>query len=417
MRLYMLLFQENALKFLMNDDQIQMRNLLAEICPIEDGALKKDAEAGKSDKGKKGGKPVFPLPEDHWINQPYGQEQGYQSLLQLAIRQGKEDFVKAMLSAGARADLYNENLGQAPIHVAAEVDSLGMLQILLDFMDKKPTLNKANLGCFDKSGQTVLHIAAAKNSLALLRYILGHQDLKDVDPKDLKGSRTPLYMAAKNSHAEAVELLIAHGANLGQKCFGKTVQDLITENMPYFDTSRVKVVPKVPTKWNLCEHLNTLLDKAQRNMLKHLSNAQNHLEFVIYLQQVSCRDFNNYDAQGMGLFQKACTYGLHDHVLTMLENRMDPGATAEECSSSPALLAAYGGFYKVLQILKDHKTNKKVGQDQQTVDFSKLENGTRESILHWVLKKTNPIDHESCNYEKSLQVNKEVAKMKFKNIL
>ena len=398
--------QDNALKFLLNDDQIQMRNLLAEICPIED-TVKRDPEAGGHGKKScsKNNKPIFPLAEDHWINQPYDKEQGYKSLLQLAIEQGKEDFVKAMLSAGARADLYNENLGQAPIHVAAEADNLGMLKILLDFMDKKPTLNKANIGAFNKTGQTVLHIAAAKNSLAILRYLLGHPDLKDVDPKDLNGSRTPLYMAAKNSHAESVELLVAHGGNLGHRCFGKTAQDLINENMPYFDTSKVKIQQRPAQKWNLCEHLNTLLDKAQRNMLKHTSNAQNHLEFVIYLQQVSCQDFNNHDAQGMGLFQKAASYGLHEHVLTMLENKMDPNVTVDECSSKPALLAAYGGFYKVLQILKDHKTNRKVEcDDGQAVTFSTLEFGTKESILHWVLKKTLEIDHEDCDYDKCFQV-------------
>ena len=55
-------FQENALTFLQNNDEVQMRNLLAEICPVSDD----------SDQEKATNKVKFPLPETHWINLPYG---------------------------------------------------------------------------------------------------------------------------------------------------------------------------------------------------------------------------------------------------------------------------------------------------------------------------------------------------------
>ena len=39
----------------------------------------------------------------------------------------------------------------------------------------------------------------------------------------------------------------------------------------------------------------------------------------------------------------------------MLDEGADPNSTSEECSSTPALLAAYSGHDKVLQVLIDHK--------------------------------------------------------------
>ena len=35
------------------------------------------------------GKASFPLPEDHWINAPFGSDQKFATLLEMAIGQGK----------------------------------------------------------------------------------------------------------------------------------------------------------------------------------------------------------------------------------------------------------------------------------------------------------------------------------------
>lgn len=81
-----------------------MRNLLADVCPVGD-----DAEAPASSAEEAA---AFPLPDSHWINKPYGTDQKHKTLLHLAIERRMDDMVKALLSAGARADLYNEMTGQ-----------------------------------------------------------------------------------------------------------------------------------------------------------------------------------------------------------------------------------------------------------------------------------------------------------------
>ena len=71
--------QEAALKFLEDGDHDQLTNLLAEVCPVDDensNAL--DAAEAR-----------FPLPEDHWINAPFGSDQKFATLLETAVAQGK----------------------------------------------------------------------------------------------------------------------------------------------------------------------------------------------------------------------------------------------------------------------------------------------------------------------------------------
>jgi ankyrin repeat protein len=50
-----------------------------------------------------------------------------------------------------------------------------------------------------------------------------------------------------------------------------------------------------------------------------------------------------------------CEYGLQEFVSCMLDSGADPNSISDECSSTPALLAAYSGHDKVLQVLIDHK--------------------------------------------------------------
>ena len=122
------------------------------------------------------------------------------------------------------------------------------------------------------------------------------------------GRQTPLYLAAKKQRAEACELLIAHGASLESKSFGKTVKEVLGENLPHLDPSKVKRVPlKSPLKsWSVNERLCELLDQAQMNLIKGRSNAQNHLTFTVFLQQVKIPEYFCFSAVkrklGMGPF-------------------------------------------------------------------------------------------------------------------
>ena len=87
------------------------------------------------------------------------------------------------------------------------------------------------------------------------------------------------------------------------------------------------------------ESLRGLLDGGQRNATKGLSNSHNLVMFSIYLQQAEAGHLDAYDACGMGLMQKACNYGLHEHVQLMLEADMNPEAVVAECATKPGRLS------------------------------------------------------------------------------
>ncbi|TRY61746.1 hypothetical protein TCAL_09528 [Tigriopus californicus] len=378
----------NALACLNTQDENQFRNILAEECPMDDGN-------GEWAKG------LFPLPEDHWINQPYGEEQSFKTLLHLAIERSEFRFIEALLSAGARADQHNELLGLSPIHVAIGTGNLGLVKTLVGYMDKKPRINRAKLMAYNRAGQTALHLAASGGRNDILTYLVEHPDVTNVDPRDLTGGQTPLYLAAKNGHAKSAELLIAHGAQLSLKICGKTVEDVIKEKMPYFDPLRVDVIRKPCIPMDIGDHLNTILDQAQMNLMKKLSNSCSVLEFMIFIQQLNPEELNQVNACGMTLFQKACDYGLHEHVQAMLDHGMNPKEVCPECSTAPVLLAAANGCHEVIQVLKGHKVE---GKSDVTTNFSVLETTSGESVLTWVLKKPKQLIGTTFSYEKCFNI-------------
>ena len=65
---------------------------------------------------------VYPLAADHWINTPLAAAD-HKTLLHLALEAGAghaEQLARLLVTAGARADIHNEDLGLSPVHVAAQ---------------------------------------------------------------------------------------------------------------------------------------------------------------------------------------------------------------------------------------------------------------------------------------------------------
>jgi hypothetical protein len=57
----------------------------------------------------------------------------------------------------------------------------------------------------------------------------------EIDPENFTGRQTPLYFAAKQKQVEDVKLLIANGASVKNFVYGKTIEDIIKENIPNLD--------------------------------------------------------------------------------------------------------------------------------------------------------------------------------------
>ena len=138
--------QVSALDCIRRRDRAGLTSLLAEVCPLDDEEQQKEAGAP-------------PLPPDHWINTPLGRGGDYKTLLHLALEAGAPgtELVRILVTAGARTNLHNEDLGVSPVHVAAETDNLEALRLLTG-----GERNKANINNMMRNGRTALHIAAER---------------------------------------------------------------------------------------------------------------------------------------------------------------------------------------------------------------------------------------------------------------
>eukprot|EP00092_Neocalanus_flemingeri_P024278 GFUD01026328.1.p1 GENE.GFUD01026328.1~~GFUD01026328.1.p1 ORF type:complete len:1070 (+),score=218.12 GFUD01026328.1:113-3322(+) len=377
----------SALECVAREDLVGLTGVLADVCPIDD-----DADHENVDE--------YPLPAEHWINIPLGKEGGYKSLLHLGLESGNPDIVRLLVTAGARADQHNDDLGLSPVHVACKQASIVLLKILME----NPK-NKANVNAMMRNGRTGLHIAAENGKLDLLQYLLSCKDLDNVDSEDLMGRQTPVYLAAKNKKSEAVRILIEHGASLRNTVENKTLQQYLKEKMPYFDPDAVgiKVKPKESSEQDLLYSAGKLLDKAQLAKRRGNSNSQNLVFFRTLIQNLAFTNkvvLDTFNTGGMTLFQKSCDYGLEEFAQVLLEYGVDPNETLKENTTKAVLLAAYSGHAEVLNVLLDHK--------RESVDIVKVtkfdvqDSHSRETTLHYILKmpKRSEKKEKSNHYQK-----------------
>ena len=102
------------------------------------------------------------------LTQPIAEE-GDKTLLHLALEHRNSDFAEILVGAGARTDLYNDDLDLSPIHVVATSGvSLNHLIALLENRHNKADVNAVIL----PTGQTALHLVAKNGKLDFLERLL-----------------------------------------------------------------------------------------------------------------------------------------------------------------------------------------------------------------------------------------------------
>ena len=292
--------------------------------------------------------------------------------------------VQILVTAGARADQHNEDLGVSPVHVAAVNDNLEAMRMLLE----QPK-NKANINNMMRNGRTALHIAAERGNAAMVQLILDCPDLDNVDSEDLMGRQTPAYLAAKNGKLEVLKLLLEYGASLRNTVENKTLADYLTEKYPNFNPHNVnvKVKPRESTETDILYSCAKLLDKAQISERRKQSNSQNLMFFKTLIQSVSATSMqllDKYDTAGMTLLQKTCDYGLEKFAEVLLEFGANANATTDEDQTKPILYAAYSGHVGTLNVLLEHK--KQCKENLKVARLDVQDGHSKESVLHYILK-------------------------------
>ncbi len=118
------------------------------------------------------------------------------------------DLVRALLEAGARADITNR-YGSSPLSEAVKLGDLDLVRMLLDAGADPDSPNQ------DK--QTALMLASFIGSLDIASLLIERgANVNAIE--DFRG-QTALMWAASENHPEVVELLIAHGADVSVRAF------------------------------------------------------------------------------------------------------------------------------------------------------------------------------------------------------
>ncbi|KAF7852265.1 hypothetical protein BT93_L5402 [Corymbia citriodora subsp. variegata] len=177
-----------------------------------------------------------------------------QTLLHLAIAQGRPDLVQLLLEFEPDLEAPNRSLGHSPLEAAAAAGQTLIAELLLargasiersEKSNRGPVhlatggehtevlklllLKGADLSALTKDGKTALHIAVEEQRRDCARLLLSGGAKTDVH--DGKDGDTPLHIAASYGDEGMVKLLLQKGANkdIRNKC-GKTAYDVAAEH-------------------------------------------------------------------------------------------------------------------------------------------------------------------------------------------
>ena len=227
------------------------------------------------------------LPKEHWINQSLKTEDD-KTLLLKAIELGLPAFVEVLLRSKADPNLYSHDLMVTPLIFATKSMDLTSMRLLTQFGAN------VNAVAFN-NGQTALHAACDRGFTLGVSYLLSL--FAEIDIKDKKGNQTPLYLALKAKDEESVRLLIAHGAKLEQKVFGKTLKDHIRLKMSHVNPDSI---PKLKAPMERQTSTSTLDKLAE--IIGDVQNNDDLEMFKSLLIEVDENDLQNYNHRSNDFF-------------------------------------------------------------------------------------------------------------------
>ncbi|GHV13533.1 hypothetical protein AGMMS49938_08250 [Fibrobacterales bacterium] len=119
------------------------------------------------------------------------------SPLTVAVERGAFVVLQELLAAGASVHLQSEELKWSPLHYAAKIGDVNIIDLLLQ--------NEADLDPLDEDGNTPLHIAARFGKEKAVKFLL----LKKASVKSSgKKGISPLHEATAGNHPETIEALL-----------------------------------------------------------------------------------------------------------------------------------------------------------------------------------------------------------------
>lgn len=199
-----------------------------------------------------------------------------------ACGSGSLEIVKILVEHGATIKKKN-NFGNTAFHRAACFDCVSIIQYLVEYSSKNEDGILENIvEIYNDDMQRMIHCASLNGCYATVKYLV-EECKADIEAKD-KNERTPLHIAAENSHEDIVNLLIENRANVDCRDFSLETPIMKASYLGFLNI--VRVLHKNNSDLNLKERssgMTALMFAALHNQTEVIdflsSNGANiHLE-------------------------------------------------------------------------------------------------------------------------------------------
>eukprot|EP00092_Neocalanus_flemingeri_P017219 GFUD01018620.1.p1 GENE.GFUD01018620.1~~GFUD01018620.1.p1 ORF type:complete len:1348 (+),score=369.50 GFUD01018620.1:81-4124(+) len=172
-----------------------------------------------------------------------------ESLLCKAVKADFYDAVVLLLENKADPTMESRLSGKTPLHVAAEhLETPDIARLLIEHnaykKERGPRINWK-----DAEGWTPLHVACSKNNLELIKLLLEYESTEMSPRADIPEGWTPLHELAANDFRDAVDVLIAAGADTNAVAMFREEQGYgigeVTPQMVAIKKSNTRIIHKL----------------------------------------------------------------------------------------------------------------------------------------------------------------------------
>jgi ankyrin repeat protein len=122
--------------------------------------------------------------------------------LEIATNKGYESIINFLLMKGASLTIINETTKQTPLHVAALMNRINLVEIFIQTCKNNNNINIFNHKDID--GNTPLILAAENNNIEIIKLLLSAES--EIDIENNKGDNV-LHVTCKKGYVECVKLV------------------------------------------------------------------------------------------------------------------------------------------------------------------------------------------------------------------
>lgn len=286
------------------------------------------------------------------INHCFGDPE-HGTLLDCGCRSlGSHQFVKTLLSHGANPNIVNPIREGAPLHFAVAINDFETVNVLLDCPD-------TNVNIPDSKGDTPLHLSLKLPDFKIFNLLLTDKRI-NINAINRKG-KSVLLIAIQEGNKECIKSILQSDS-----------LDLKTD--PNF-SKIVENLDNIFPEWNTLYKFknNYTSDSSSFSNIFYLLHTGKYDEFIYHIRQEHDKAFLNCNDGAHTFLQYCCEFGLVDVVEELLNVGVDVNITPGTDKRTPLMIAAFKGYFDIV--------NKLVGTNQ--CSFEPID---QETVLHYLVK-------------------------------